>query len=353
MSGVLARETRGAIPISGTVLRIGPATVRIRPRVIITGAAIIVVIAGLILLSLVVGSAQHGLADLPAVLAGDARPSVTRSVLGRRLPRALTAALVGALLGMSGAVFQSLSRNALGSPDIIGFTSGAATAAVFQIVVLGGGMLATACAAVIGGLVTALLVYALARRDGVSGGLRLVLVGIGVGAVVSALSSLLIARADIDDALLAQLWSAGSLTGRGWTHVVALAIVAAIAVPVLFGLGRGLAILEMGDDSAHGVGVPAERVRFIAMIVAVVIAAAATAAAGPIAFIAFAAGQIARRLVPVPGVLTGLAGLVGAALLVGADLLAQHVEVGMRTPVGLVTSLLGGVYLLWLLARRI
>ncbi len=339
--------------MSGTLIRIGPVAVRVRARTVVTGIAILVVLALFVLGSLVIGATQHGLADLPAVLTGEARPSVTRSVLGRRLPRALTAALVGALLGMSGAVFQSLSRNALGSPDIIGFTSGAATAAVFQIVVLGGGMLQTAVAAVLGGLLTAVLVYLLARRDGITGGLRLVLVGIGVGAVVSALSSLLIARADLDDALLAQLWSAGSLTGRGWTHVAALAVVAGLAVPALLALSRGLAILEMGDDSAHGVGVPAERLRFGAMVIAVVIAAAATAAAGPIAFVAFAAGQIARRLLPVPGVLVGTAGLIGAALLVGADLLAQHLDLGMRTPVGLVTSLLGGLYLLWLLARRI
>jgi iron complex transport system permease protein len=274
-------------------------------------------------------------------------------VLGRRLPRALTAALVGALLGMSGAAFQSLSRNPLGSPDIIGFTSGAATAAVFQIVVLGGGMIATAIAAVLGGIVTALIVYLLARRDGITGGLRLVLVGIGVGAVVSAISALLIARADIDDALLAQLWSSGSLTGRGWPHVWATLAALAVVGPVLLRLGRDLALIEMGDDSAHGVGVQVERTRFVAVIVAVAAAAAATAATGPIAFIAFAAGQIARRLAPVPGVLLGLSALIGAALLAGADLLSQNLDVGLRTPVGLVTSVLGGLYLLWLLARRI
>ncbi len=335
------------------VFRFGNVSIRVHRRSVLVMLVLTALLVAVLTATLIIGAQDPGLSGLARVFTGEASPSATRSVLGRRLPRALSAALVGALLGMSGAAFQSLSRNPLGSPDIIGFTAGAASAAVFQIVVLGGGMLATAVAAILGGIGTALAVYLLARRDGVTGGIRLVLVGIGVGAVVSAASALLIARADIDDALLAQLWGAGSLTGRGWTHVAALTAVAALVTPLLLGLARPLALMEMGDDSAVGVGVRVERVRGAVMLVAVTSAAAATAAAGPIAFIAFAAGQIARRLVPVPGVLVGLAALVGAVLLVAADLLAQHLNLGMRAPVGLITSVLGGLYLLWLLARRI
>ena len=335
------------------VLRLGRASIRVRPRLLIVGGIALVALIAVIMASLMIGTIRLGFDDLAAVVAGEAKPSTTRSVLGRRLPRALTAAAVGALLGMSGATFQSLSRNPLGSPDIIGFTSGAATAAVFQIIVFGGGMLATAVAAVVGGMLTALAVYFLARRDGVTGGLRLVLVGIGVGAVVSAFSALLIARADVDDALVAQLWTTGSLLGRGWVHVALSCAVLAIVTPVLLRLGRSLALMEMGDEAAHGVGVPVERTRFAAMLIGVTAAAAATAVAGPIAFIAFASGHIARHLAPVPGVLVGLSAIVGAVLLTGADLLSQHLDVGLRTPVGLVTSVLGGMYLLWLLARRI
>ena len=334
-------------------LRLGRASIRVRPRLLIVGGIALVALIAVIMASLMIGTIRLGFDDLAAVVAGEAKPSTTRSVLGRRLPRALTAAAVGALLGMSGATFQSLSRNPLGSPDIIGFTSGAATAAVFQIIVFGGGMLATAVAAVVGGMLTALAVYFLARRDGVTGGLRLVLVGIGVGAVVSAFSALLIARADVDDALVAQLWTTGSLLGRGWVHVALSCAVLAIVTPVLLRLGRSLALMEMGDEAAHSVGVPVERTRFAAMLIGVTAAAAATAVAGPIAFIAFASGHIARHLAPVPGVLVGLSAIVGAVLLTGADLLSQHLDVGLRTPVGLVTSVLGGMYLLWLLARRI
>lgn len=339
--------------ISGRIVRVGEFSIRIRPRLVTVSLIAAAVLVVAIVASLMIGTMRLGPGDLVSVLNGEAKPSLTRSVLGRRLPRALTAAAVGALLGMSGAVFQSLSRNPLGSPDIIGFTSGAATGAVFQIVVVGGGMLATAAAAIVGGIVTALAVYFLARRDGVTGGLRLVLVGIGVGAVVSAFSSLLIARADIDDAMVAQLWGAGSLLGRGWLHAGIAVAALALVTPVLLGFGRSLALMEMGDESAHSVGVRVERIRFASLVVGVVAAAAAVAVAGPIAFIAFAAAHIARPLAPVPGVLVGLSALVGAVLLTGADLLAQNLDVGMRTPVGLVTSLLGGIYLLWLLARRI
>ena len=345
--------TTRSLPAPALVLRAGDLSIAVRPRVLVVGGLTLLALAAVVAASLMVGTVRLGVADLAAVFTGDAKPSLQRSVLGRRLPRAITAAGVGALLGMSGATFQSLSRNPLGSPDIIGFTSGAALAAVFQIVVYGGGMLATAIAAVIGGVATALAVYLLARRDGVTGGLRLVLVGIGVGAVVSAGSSLLIARAHIDDAMVAQLWSAGSLLGRGWTHA-ALALAAAVCLaPALIAIGRRLALMEMGDESAHSVGVRVERTRFVAMLVAVAAAAVGTAIAGPLAFIAFASGHIARHLARVPGVLVGLSALIGGVLLAAADLLAQNLDAGMRTPVGLVTSLLGGVYLLWLLARRI
>lgn len=238
-----------------------------------------------------------------------------------------------------------------GLPDIIGFTTGAATAAVAQIVVFGGGVGPTAAAAVGGGLVTAFIVYLLARRDGISGGIRLVLVGIG--SALSAVTSLLIVRADLSDATQAQLWTSGSLTGRGWPHFWALATAFVVLVPLLAVAARRVTLMEMGDDLAQGVGVRVERWRFVSMLLAVMVAAAAVAAAGPIAFIAFAAPQIARRLVPAARTQLGLAALVGATLLLGADLLAENLDIGLRTPVGLVTSLLGGIYLLVLLARRI
>lgn len=335
------------------ILRVGSWSFRLNRRSMRTAAILLAAILAAMVAALCAGTILLTPADLLGTLTGDASAATVRSVWGRRMPRALTALLVGASLGMSGAVFQSLSRNPLGSPDIIGFTSGAATGAVAQIILFGGGVWETAIAAVAGGLVTAAIVYLLARRDGISGGIRLVLVGIGVGAGVSALTSLLMVRAELADAQLAQLWSSGSLTGRGWPHVWALVIVLAVLVPLLVACLRHVSYLEMGDDAAQAIGVSAERSRFLAMVLAVIAAAVAVAAAGPIAFIAFAAPQIARRISPATGVQLGVSALVGGLLLLLADLLAENLDVGLRTPVGLVTSLLGGLYLLWLLARRI
>ncbi|GGM43289.1 FecCD family ABC transporter permease [Microbacterium saperdae] len=335
------------------VLRIGGWSLRVDDRAARTAGVLTVVILIMVAVSLCAGTIPVSPADLVGTLTGDASASTVRSVWGRRMPRALTALLVGAALAMSGAVFQSLSRNPLGSPDIIGFTTGAATGAVAQIVLFGGGVLETALAAVAGGLVTAVVVYLLARRDGVSGGIRLVLVGIGVGATMSALSALLLVRADINDATLAQVWSSGSLTGRGWPHAISLIAALAVLTPMLMACARSIAFIEMGDDTAQALGVSVERRRLQALILAVIAAAIAVAAAGPIAFVAFAAPQIARRIAPAPGVQLGVSALTGALLLLLADLLAAHLDIGLRTPVGLVTSLLGGMYLLSLLARRI
>jgi iron complex transport system permease protein len=338
----------GTSLLPGCLIRIGRATFRIHPRgVIVLGAlAVVFLVTGV--LSLMLGSISLTLADLWDVATGDARPAYMRSVLGRKVPRLLTAALVGICLGVSGAVVQSLTRNPLGSPDIVGFTTGAATAAVLQIVVFGGGPLATGIAAMAGGIGTALAVYALARRDGTSGGLRLVLVGIGIGSLLGAITSLLTIRASLDDATTVQLWTAGSLTGRGWSPIAAV-----ILLPPLVVLAKSTTLIEMGDDTARAIGIPVERTRFTALLLAVALAGVATGAAGPIAFIAFAAPHVARILVRTPGVLLWTSGVAGAVLLAAADLLAQHVDISLRTPVGLVTSLLGGIYLLWLLARRI
>lgn len=340
-------------PVTGTFIRRNGYSVRVHPRSVWVSAIAIAVLLILVTATLVIGTKPLSAGELATLVSGDAKPSLTRSVFGRRLPRVITAGAVGALLGMSGATFQSISRNALGSPDIIGFTAGAATAAVFQIVVLRGGLFATAVASIIGGILTALVVYVLSRRNGTTGGYRLVLVGIGVGAVVSAFSSLLIARADVSDATLAQLWGAGSLIGRGWPHALVTVLAVCVCLPLLSVCARGLTLIEMGDETAAGLGLRVERTRFFAMLIAVLAAALATAAAGPIAFIAFAAGQIARRLTRAPGIFVGLSALIGSLLLVAADLLTQNLNIGMRTPVGLITSVLGGLYLLWLLARRI
>lgn len=281
----------------------------------------------------------------------DRDPALTQVIWGVRLPRVVTALGVGAALGAAGAVFQSLSRNALGSPDIIGFSSGAAAGAVAQIVLFNAGRLATASAAVAAGLLTAVVVYFLARQDGQSRGDRLVLVGIGVGAFLSALTTLLLAKGDLNLAQNARLWLSGSLTGRTWMDAAPIAVAALILIPLLALARPSLDVLEMGDDQALQLGLSAERVRLVTMGLAVVLTALATAAAGPIAFVALAAPQLASRLTGSPGVPVGTGALTGAALLVGADLLTLHLPVNVGLPVGLTTAILGGIYLLALLRK--
>lgn len=280
---------------------------------------------------------------------GDARAQLV--VAGIRLPRLVTAVAVGAALGAAGAVFQSLSRNALGSPDLIGFTTGAATGAVAQIVFLNAGPAATAVAAVTGGLVTALIVYLLSRRGGVTGGYRLVLVGLGIGAILAAVNTLLLARAQLDAAQSAVVWLSGSLNARTWTHAVPVLVGVAVLVPLIARFGRHLDLLEMGDDVAAQLGVPVERLRLGLMVAAVALAALATAAAGPIAFVALAAPQLAARLTRAPRVPVVSGALMGAALVIAADLVAQHLPLQAAVPIGRMTGLLGGAYLLWLLTR--
>ncbi|MFT4248072.1 MAG: iron chelate uptake ABC transporter family permease subunit [Pseudomonas sp.] len=276
---------------------------------------------------------------------------VDRIVLDIRLPRALAALFAGAALGVSGAVFQSVSRNALGSPDVIGFTTGAATGAIMQIVLFDQGALQVALAAVAGGVATAVLVYLLSLRDGVSGGYRLVLVGVGVGAVLDALNGLMLVEGDLDNAVMANLWRAGSLDARNWGHAVPAAIGVGVLLPCVLALARRLEIIEMGDDLARQLGVPVERTRLLAIACAVVLAALATGAVGPIAFVALAAPQLAARLCGGGRLPVLASAALAACLLLFADLLAQSLPGRLTLPIGRVTGIVGGIYLMWLLTR--
>lgn len=267
-----------------------------------------------------------------------------------RLPRAVTALAVGAALGLSGGIFQSISNNPLGSPDVIGFTTGSATGALIAIIVIGGGPATTASGALIGGFATAIVVYLLAWRQGLTG-TRLVLVGIGIAAVLSGLNSLLITRASLDAAQTAAQWLAGSLNAS--TSVEAWLVTAALAVllPSALVLGRPLRMLTFGDDIAIGAGVAAERVRLWLVVIGVCLVSVATAAAGPIAFVALAAPQLASRLSRAE-IGLGSSALMGAFLVVASDIVAQRLFAPTQLPVGVVTGALGGIYLIWLLAMQ-
>ncbi len=267
-----------------------------------------------------------------------------------RLPRALTAILVGAAFGLSGAVFQSLARNPLASPDIIGVNAGAAAAAVLVIVVVGGTASEVALGALAGALVTAIAIYLLAYRRGVTG-YRLVLVGIGVTAMLSSVTSYLLTRAEIFQAQRATVWLTGSLNARGWEHVRPVTWALALLLPLTLGLGRQLRALQLGDDAARGLGTRVETARVGLIVSAVGLAAVATASAGPVAFVALVSPQIARRLVRGGTPALGSAALCGAALMLLSDLVARRLFAPTELPVGVITAVLGAPYLIWLLAR--
>ncbi|WP_285641850.1 iron chelate uptake ABC transporter family permease subunit [Pseudomonas sp. NBRC 100443] len=333
------------------VLRLGGFSLRYRPRSLVVCVALALLCLALGTLLLGTGSLSIGPGEVLASLLGQGEGTAQRIILRVRLPRVLTAALVGAALGMAGAIFQSLSRNALGSPDIIGFTTGAASGAIVQIILFDAGPLAVALAAVAAGLCTALLVFLLAMQGRSSGGYRLVLVGIGVGASLSGLNQVLLVTGNLDRAMFAQLWLAGSLNTRTWAHVLPAASGLLAILPIALYHARYLDLLEMGDDSATQLGVGVERTRLSMMLAAVGLTAIATAAAGPIAFIALAGPQLARRLTGAAAVPLLSGALMGAALLLAADWLSQGLASRANLPIGLVTGLLGGFYLLCLIAR--
>ncbi|MFE9913848.1 FecCD family ABC transporter permease [Micromonospora sp. NPDC005553] len=326
-------------------------SLRFRPRALGVGAGAAVLAAGFGVVALGSGDYPMGPADVVRTLTGGGTVAEQFIVLELRLPRLVTALLVGAALALAGTVFQSLVRNPLGSPDILGFTQGASTGALV-VVVLGGSSLALAGAAVVGGLGTGLVIYALAWRRGVHG-YRLILVGIGVSAILTGVNGYLLTRAPLMEAARAVLWLTGSLDGRGWASAGPLLAVLAVLAPlVLVGCAPALRMMELGDDAASALGVPVRRLRLVLLAAAVLLVSFAAAAAGPVSFVALVAPHVAKRLTRAPGpnLLPSMA--VGAALLVGADLVAQRAFAGHQLPVGVVTGVIGGGYLVWLLAME-
>jgi iron complex transport system permease protein len=288
---------------------------------------------------------------LAEILGGGGRRADRYILFDLRLPRVCLGLLAGAALAVSGAVFQSLSRNPLGSPDIVGFTTGSASGAVLAILFFQAGPGGAAAGAVVGGVLTALLVYGLAALGG--GAIRrVVLVGIGVGAMLVALNSYLISRAQLDAAQSAAIWLVGTLNGRTWDYVRLLGIALALLVPPLLILGARLRMLEMGDDSAQALGVPVGRSRLLLVVLAVAVCAVATAATGPVAFVALAAPQITRRLTGAAGLPLLPSAVTGALLMVLSDFVAQRLLAPAQLPVGVVTGALGGTYLAWLLSLQ-
>ena len=319
----------------------------LRRRTTVAGLALLVLV--LLAATLMLGDTVYSPSEVLRTVLGQTVPGASFTVGELRLPRAVTGVLAGAAFGLAGTTFQTMLRNPLAAPDVIGISSGASAAAVVGIVLLGLDQAATSLVAIAGALLTAGLITLLAYRDGVVG-TRLILIGIGVSAMLDSVVSWVLLHAASWDVQTALRWLTGSLNGATWDQAAPLAVAVLVTVPVLLAQERPLALLRLGDDAAAGLGVRVERTRVVAILAAVLLIAFATAATGPIAFVAFLAGPIAARLVREGGSLMVPAALVGAALVLAADLLGQQ-AFGNRYPVGVVTGVLGAPYLVLLLIR--
>ncbi|WBQ04873.1 FecCD family ABC transporter permease [Kribbella sp. CA-293567] len=331
-------------------LRIGPVSTRIDLTSIVVTVVALTATAAIGAVSLTIGDYEIPLPKVLDTLAGNGSLILTDVVVNNRLPRVLVAIGVGVAFGVSGAVFQRLARNPLVSPDLIGINSGAALAAVLVITVIGAGSGWLPAGALIGAVLTAVVIYLLAYKKGITG-YRLVLVGIGITAMVSSITVYLLTLADIYTARSATMWLAGSLAGRSWPHATLIGVSLLVLVPAALASSRQLRLLELGDDLARTLAGRVELSRGLLIAIGVGLAALATAAAGPIAFVALVAPQIARRLVAerVAGLLA--AGAIGGLLVVAADLVAREIFAPTALPVGIVTAFLGAPYLLILMAR--
>ncbi|MCT9819983.1 iron chelate uptake ABC transporter family permease subunit [Microbacterium sp. W1N] len=313
--------------------------------IVVMCAIVVVLFAAMLML----GNTIYPVSDVLAVLAGQQVPGASFTVGSLRLPRALTAVLAGIAFGVAGSTFQTMLRNPLASPDVIGITSGASAAAILSLIVLHWSSGATMALALGAGILTAVVIY-LAARGGESTGGRLILIGIGVGAMLDAVVAYLLLRAAVWDLSVAARWMTGSLNGSRMEDVPPLAIAVLVLVPVVLLLSRDLGALELGDASATALGVRVDRSRVLLVVAAVALACFATATTGPIAFVAFLAGPIAARIVG-PGAPVILpAALTGACLVLAADLLGQF-AFDTKFPVGVITGILGAPYLIYLLIR--
>ncbi|MBP3042453.1 iron chelate uptake ABC transporter family permease subunit [Arthrobacter jiangjiafuii] len=346
MSALLDRNPKA--PGSGTAADIVRSARRRTSRRLGTviaalGAAVVVLFAVNILL----GTYTVTIPDFFRILGGEQLQGATYIVMESKLPRAVIGTMVGAAFGIAGSIFQTMLRNPLASPDIIGISYGASASAVVAIIVFGAAGTSVSLAALAGALLVALAIYLLARRGGAAG-YRLILVGIGFAAVLQAIVTFLMTRTDARTATQALVWLNGSLNPASWDRAVVLAGALLVLLPAVAVLARQLRGLELGDDAAAGLGLRVEASRLGLLITGVALAAVATAAAGPISFVAFLSGPIAHRLLRGRHSLAASA-LVGAVIVLAADFAGANLVPGISLPVGVVTGALGAPFLLWLL----
>lgn len=270
-------------------------------RGVVGGAILVLGIVLVTVVALMLGEVIFSPVEVYQALTGNGSGSAELFVVKWRLPRAVAAAVFGAMLGLAGALFQVVTRNPLGSPDIIGFTAGASAGGVFMIAFVSSSYLAVTGGALAGGLVVALAVLVFSRGGGLSG-FRLVIVGITMSATLNSLQTWLVLTANLDVALVAAVWGAGSLNGTSWGYTgPAMAAGALLMIVICVWLSRPVGLLELGEDTSAALGSAPARTRLLAIVAGVALVAIATAATGPIAFVALAAPHVGRRVTGASG----------------------------------------------------
>ncbi|MET7968200.1 iron ABC transporter permease [Micromonospora sp. NPDC005305] len=331
-----------------SLLRVGPLTVPMRRRPVLVAVTLVLLLAAAVVLSLSLGTPYVAPADVLRALSGAGTP-YDLVVLDLRLPRAVLAALAGAAFGVAGTLIQSVARNPLASPDVIGVTQGAGLAATVALT-SGAAAVLVAPAALVGGLVAAILVFALGARHGLAAQ-RFVLAGVAVAFALRALTEVVMLSADPIDGLRAQLWLIGTLAGKGWTEAAWIAGTLAALLPVLLWAGWALRSTALDDDTARGIGLRPVARRVGLAATGVLAAATVTAQVGAVDFVALVAPQVARRLVRAERPPLLCSALLGALLLVLADLAGRRLFAPTQLPAGVLTAAIGGPYLIFLLLR--
>jgi iron complex transport system permease protein len=322
-----------------------------RVRILAVAVALVLAIAALGAVAAMTGDFPVALPDVVGSLTGSTTGLPRTVVLEWRMPRIAAAVVVGLALGVAGALFQGVTCNPLASPDILGLSNGAFVGMLGALVLIGSSWESRTVGALVGGLAAALLIAALASGTG-AGGFRFIVVGIAISSMAASLGTWLLLRVELDVAMTASAWGAGTLAGVDATGVGAAAALVAALLCAVPAVSPALRQLELGDDLAAATGVRVAGMRLAALGVGVALVCVATTVAGPVAFIALAAPQIARRLTRTPHIPAAVAALVGAVLLLGADLVAQH-ALPVTVPVGVVTVVIGGCYLVGLLVAEI
>lgn len=340
-------------------LNAGPISIRFEPRTLIVGGILAAALAGFTALHVAFGGTLLAYPDvLRALMGDDSDPRTYLAVTEFRAPRAVAAVIVGTCLGAAGAITQSVARNPLASPDLLGVTSGASLGAVSILVIGGGGYAGLSgfaanvgmpAAAFAAGLASGGAVYVLAYRRGIDS-YRLVLVGLGVSGFAASITTWILTLGDVTSAAQALTWIMGSLNGKDWALVQPMAVVAFVLFAAAILCGRWLLLLSLGEDTATGLGARFGVVRLAALSIAVLLASTATVVAGPLAFVALASPQIARILTGSVVSPIAVSALTGGVFVLLADTISAN-ALPVALPAGVATAVVGAPFLIYLVLK--